>query len=163
MWLPFPISDDIIIQLFLFFTNSFRNPSSIMYIDRGIVSTTLLKVVCKLRMCNNPIRCHYDPREFAVCCLNLFRIEGRCPILFDNQSTTTTVFVLHSISLQCMYIYISIMWPKLALSPMTIDIKDRYLFLPTCYCIKTTEDRAKPSHSLCAQPHHHDDDRWGRS
>ena len=38
------ISADIIIKLFLF-TTSFHNTSSIFYIDRGIVSTTLLKMV----------------------------------------------------------------------------------------------------------------------
>ena len=153
MWLPFPISDDIIIQLFLFFTNSFHNPSSIFCIDRGIVSTTLLKVVCKLRMCNNPIRCHYDPREFVLCCLNSFCIEGWC-------MTTTARYLSYTLYRcdVCTYTFQSCDQSSLSLHDH-IDIKDRHLFLPTCYCIKTTENRATgmsnertSSPSLCKPP-----------
>ena len=134
MWLPFPISDDIIISLFLFFTNSFHNPSSIfdIYIGIYIVSISLLKVVCKLRMCN-PNRCQYDSREFVVCCLNSFCIDGRC------MTTTTTTLFVPTLYIVAMYVHIHfnhVTKAKALSLSMTIDIKDRYLFLPTCYCIK---------------------------
>ena len=101
MWLPFPIWDDIIISLFLFFTNSFHNPSSIfdIYIGIYIVSISLLKVVCKLRMCN-PNRCQYDSREFVVCCLNSFCIDGRC------MTTTTTTLFVPTLYIVAMYVHI---------------------------------------------------------
>ena len=146
-------SADIIIKLFLFFTKSFRNPSFIFYIgiDTRYSSISLSKVVCKLRMCDNPNRCHCPSREFVVCCLNSFCIEGWC-------MTTTERYLSYTLYRcdVCTYTFQSCDQSSLSLHDHRYQRSIPLLAHMLLY--QTTEDRGRSHPTLSV--HNHTSWRW---
>ena len=158
MWLPFPISDDIIIQLFLFFTNSFHNPSSIFCIDRGIVSISLLKVVC------------YQARCYSGCVIiqivAIMTLESLFSVVWIHFVSKVGVWrrryrICPTLYIVAMYVHIHFnhVTKALPLPPWPYRYQRSIPLLAHMLQYQTTEDRAKSSHSLCAEPHH-DSWRW---
>ena len=145
-------SADIIIKLFLFFTKSFRNPSFIFYI--GI--DTRYSFYFSVKSC--------VPECVIIQIVAIVPLESLLSVVWIHFVSKVGVWrrrngICPTRYIVAMYVHIHFNHVTKARSlSMTIDIKDRYLFLPTCYCIKPqrTEGEALPL-SLCTTTHHDDD------